>query len=394
MWIQSVVVVCSFLFVVSPPPAVRADGPAAYELQYHEPANYAFQYAVKDDYANLDFKADENRVAENTAGSYEVLLPDGRVQTVVYKVNGEEGGYLAEVSYNGEPVYPVEPVAAPVHASRPVAYRRLPTANYQPTAAPVKEEPVEAETDAPVATEASTTSRPTPSYRVQVAPVHRVRPVQYAPKPYRLVAVAPSNRHYSPVRASRVYKSRLSYKAAPTEEVEEPEQAEEAVIEEEVEKVETPASTTASYPVNRYSYRQRSTTQAPPEAAAAEERKAKSSDSVPAKANAIPAEPAKRRSTTTTTTTSTTTTAATTTTTPAPTTPVTKSPTTVRAYKLKSVSSTAAAAKEAAAPATTPESILAEAEADAAVAETKAKQTKRWLSLVRQFGNFGSGYFY
>ena len=98
---------------------------------------------------------DENRVAENTAGSYEVLLPDGRVQTVVYKVNGEEGGYLAEVSYNGEPVYPVEPVAAPVPASRPVAYRRLPTVNYQPTAAPVKEEPVEAETDAPVAVEAS-----------------------------------------------------------------------------------------------------------------------------------------------------------------------------------------------------------------------------------------------
>ena len=32
-------------------------------------------------------------------GSYYVLLPDGRKQTVDYKVDGEYGGYIAKVRY-------------------------------------------------------------------------------------------------------------------------------------------------------------------------------------------------------------------------------------------------------------------------------------------------------
>ena len=44
---------------------------------------------------------DESRQADNTAGSYKVLLPDGRVQTVVYSVNGPDGGYIADIAYDG-----------------------------------------------------------------------------------------------------------------------------------------------------------------------------------------------------------------------------------------------------------------------------------------------------
>ena len=42
------------------------------------------------------------------AGSYTVNLPDGRVQTVTYTAD-EYGGFVADVKYEGEPVFPPEP---------------------------------------------------------------------------------------------------------------------------------------------------------------------------------------------------------------------------------------------------------------------------------------------
>lgn len=93
-----------------------------YQSPYQSP-NYAYQYAVKDDYAGVDFSADESRQAENTQGSYKVLLPDGRIQTVVYTVNGPEGGYIADVAYAGEAKY-VE--AAPYKPAPVVAYKAAP----------------------------------------------------------------------------------------------------------------------------------------------------------------------------------------------------------------------------------------------------------------------------
>jgi len=65
---------------------------------------YQYQYAVTDDYTKSNFQAEEERDGFSTLGSYRVALPDGRIQIVTYTAN--EFGYVAEVTYEGEAVYP------------------------------------------------------------------------------------------------------------------------------------------------------------------------------------------------------------------------------------------------------------------------------------------------
>ncbi|XP_076059606.1 larval cuticle protein A3A-like [Oratosquilla oratoria] len=99
---------------------------------YQDSPKYDFNYAVKHDYSGNDFGHQETRDGYNTQGSYSVLLPDGRLQTVTYTVNGDSG-YVAQVSYEGEAQYPhYEP--APYHPT-PAPYRPTP-APYHPTPAP------------------------------------------------------------------------------------------------------------------------------------------------------------------------------------------------------------------------------------------------------------------
>merc|ERR1711962_258361 len=78
-------------------PVVHA--PAYQEPAYDEPAVYAYNYAVADDYSGTNFQAGENRDGYATTGSYSVALPDGRQQTVNYKVDDAYGGYVADVQY-------------------------------------------------------------------------------------------------------------------------------------------------------------------------------------------------------------------------------------------------------------------------------------------------------
>eukprot|EP00091_Calanus_sinicus_P005228 TRINITY_DN1564_c0_g1_i2.p1 TRINITY_DN1564_c0_g1~~TRINITY_DN1564_c0_g1_i2.p1 ORF type:complete len:139 (-),score=39.73 TRINITY_DN1564_c0_g1_i2:160-552(-) len=81
-----------------------------------EPALYTYNFAVKDDYSNNNFGTEEKRDGYAAQGSYYVSLPDGRLQKVAYSVNGE-GGYVADVTYEGEAQYP--PVKAYVPAAAP-----------------------------------------------------------------------------------------------------------------------------------------------------------------------------------------------------------------------------------------------------------------------------------
>ena len=47
-----------------------------------EPAKYAYQYGVKDDYTSNNFGQAENRDGYSAQGEYFVNLPDGRLQKV------------------------------------------------------------------------------------------------------------------------------------------------------------------------------------------------------------------------------------------------------------------------------------------------------------------------
>ncbi|XP_068205895.1 pro-resilin-like [Palaemon carinicauda] len=63
------------------------------------PAVYEYKYGVQDDLTGNDFGHEEARDGYLTNGQYFVLLPDGRIQTVQYTVNGDEG-YVANVAYS------------------------------------------------------------------------------------------------------------------------------------------------------------------------------------------------------------------------------------------------------------------------------------------------------
>lgn len=91
-----------------------------YQQQYPDvPAQYQYRWAVKDAYSGNDFGQEENRADLRTTGSYFVALPDGRLQKVTYTVDGS-GGYVAEVTYEGEAKYP-ETQPPPRPAAYPAA---------------------------------------------------------------------------------------------------------------------------------------------------------------------------------------------------------------------------------------------------------------------------------
>merc|ERR1719148_55150 len=120
---------------------------------------YTFGYNVnnKDGYEPQLFTHDENRDGYQTHGEYSVALPDGRIQRVVYRVDGDSG-FIADVTYEGE--------ARPYDWTIP-----RPAPAYKPLPAPVVYKPAPAPVPAPV--------------------VYRPAPIAYAPAP-ALVSYAPA----------------------------------------------------------------------------------------------------------------------------------------------------------------------------------------------------------
>merc|ERR1739842_211562 len=57
-------------------------GAPAYKEEAPKP--YAFQYGVADDYSGANFNAQETADGKAVSGSYQVALPDGRIQTVTW----------------------------------------------------------------------------------------------------------------------------------------------------------------------------------------------------------------------------------------------------------------------------------------------------------------------
>merc|ERR1712029_33234 len=72
------------------------------------PKPYSYQYGVADDYSKANFQHTEAQDGNgNVSGQYVIALPDGRIQTTKYTAD-HVNGYIAEVSYQGTPVYPKE----------------------------------------------------------------------------------------------------------------------------------------------------------------------------------------------------------------------------------------------------------------------------------------------
>ena len=130
--------------------------PRSYAPQYPSaPAAYSFHWAVQDDYSHNNYGHQENRNDKLTTGEYYVNLPDGRRQKVTYTVDGY-GGYVAEVSYEGEAQYPPEN-----QYNKPAPSYPKPAPSY-PKPAPPPSYPKPTPTPAPAPT--YTTAAPAPSY--------------------------------------------------------------------------------------------------------------------------------------------------------------------------------------------------------------------------------------
>ena len=100
-------------------PAPYAPPPHAPAYKDEAPKPYAFQYGVADDYSGANFNAQETADGKAVSGSYQVALPDGRIQTVTYTAD-HYNGYVADVKYEGTPVYPkYEPKPAYHPAPKP-----------------------------------------------------------------------------------------------------------------------------------------------------------------------------------------------------------------------------------------------------------------------------------
>ena len=92
------------------------------------PQPYSYEYGVADDYSKTNFKKTETQDAKGVVtGSFTIALPDGRIQTTSYTAD-HVNGFVAEVSYSGEPVYPPEPKGGYGH-SAPVAFKPAPAYN-------------------------------------------------------------------------------------------------------------------------------------------------------------------------------------------------------------------------------------------------------------------------
>merc|ERR1711874_626126 len=92
-----------------PAPAPYKPAPVYEEEEDYAPQPYKYEYGVQDDYTNAAFAKSESQNEVGTVtGSYKVNLPDGRIQTVTYTAD-EVGGFKAEVTYEGTPIYPPEP---------------------------------------------------------------------------------------------------------------------------------------------------------------------------------------------------------------------------------------------------------------------------------------------
>ncbi|KAI8037519.1 hypothetical protein M5D96_009671 [Drosophila gunungcola] len=85
------------------PPAARvnhkgSDGWLGGGLLQQYASKYAFGYRIRDFHTGNDFGHKQNRDLHGvTRGQYHILLPDGRIQNVIY--HADDTGFHADVSF-------------------------------------------------------------------------------------------------------------------------------------------------------------------------------------------------------------------------------------------------------------------------------------------------------
>ena len=89
-------------------PAGAVAGGAHHGDHYDEhPDPFHFKYGVHDDKYYTDFNEERyGDEAGNIKGEYHVHLPDGRIQHVIYHADGNYGGTVMDVKYDGEAKHP------------------------------------------------------------------------------------------------------------------------------------------------------------------------------------------------------------------------------------------------------------------------------------------------
>merc|ERR1712146_333935 len=111
----------------APAPAYHAA--PAYKEEKLPPQPFAYEYGVADDYSKANFKKTESQDGNGVVtGSFVIALPDGRIQTTTYTAD-HYNGFVADVTYEGTPVYPPEPKEGYGHA-----YAPAPAPAYKPAA--------------------------------------------------------------------------------------------------------------------------------------------------------------------------------------------------------------------------------------------------------------------
>merc|ERR1712012_928093 len=110
-------------------PAPAYHKPAPYVPEKLPPQPFAYEYGVADDYSKANFKKSEIQDANGVvSGSFVIALPDGRIQTTTYAAD-HVNGFVADVTYEGTPVYPPEPKEGYGYKPAP-AYKAAPAPAY------------------------------------------------------------------------------------------------------------------------------------------------------------------------------------------------------------------------------------------------------------------------
>merc|ERR1712088_640127 len=177
--------------------------------------DHNFSYSVEDNSSGNQFGHSETSHAGDTEGTYHVLLPDGRLQTVEYTVR-RHAGFQATVQYQGVARSVYQPVEAPAYSyptptspSHPIQQVSHPI---QHVSHPIRTPSFTAFASSPPQPAAATS--PSLQYFTQATSPHAIiyRPVSYQPAPvtqfdphvHNLLVSAPVHHPHAPYPPPRL----------------------------------------------------------------------------------------------------------------------------------------------------------------------------------------------